>query len=156
MGEITPAHSIEDGVSDENLATFAALEESRKAGTLANTPEQDSAQAKKLVTTFTEKSADELGKMTKPALIKYMQEWHEHKDVIAEQTLEHKLALAERAALHGIPRRKDGTVIAQLLESNPEHPGSGIAYPLMDEDGDPRMSKGNKKRKPSQITRTDN
>jgi hypothetical protein len=160
MGNITDARaSVEHGVSSsENADTFAKLDQAREAGTLANSREQAPPDDKtpELKLSFAEKTADELEKLTKKELITYMQEWHEHKDVIAAEMAKHAAAMAQRAAIHGIPMRPRGEEIPMLLEANPDHPGRQIPYPLLDEDGEPRMSKGNKRRKPSIITRTDN
>jgi len=158
MGDMTPATGgIEHGVSSkENAATFAELDKEREAGTLADVPEFDSEPAEKLVLKFAEKSTEELEKLTKPKLIEYMKEWYANKDIIEAAQLKHATEMATRAAIHGIPMRPRGEAIPMLLEANPEHPGRQVPYPLLDEDGAPKMSKGNKKRKPTQITRTDN
>ena len=159
MGNITPVGqgSVEHGVSSkENASTFAELDSQREAGTLANTPEFDSGEQPKLVLDFTEKSKTELEKLTKAELITYMQEWHIHKDAIAEQMAKHAADMAARAAIHGIPLRPRGEVIPMLIEGNPDHPARQVPYELVDEDGEVRMSKGNKRRKPTPITRTDN
>ena len=159
MSNTIPANSsIAHGVSDDNADTFKALDAAREKGTLANSREQadPNVQAPVLKLSFQEKGADELEKLTKKELLTYMQEWHEHKDIIAEEMVRHAAVMAQQAAIHGIPMRPRGEVIPQLLEANPEHPGRQVPYPILDEDGEPRMTKGNKRQGPSPITRTDN
>ena len=158
MGDMIPANkSIQHGVtSDENAKTFNELDTAREAGTLANTPEFDQRATTKLVLKFNEKSEEELQKLTKADLITYMGDWYKHKDAIQAAQVKHAQDLATRAAIHGIPLRPRGEEIPMLKEGNPDHPGRQIPYNLYDEDGEPKMSKGNKRRKPSHITRTDN
>jgi len=161
MGNMTPVNpSVEHGVtSEENADLFKALEVKRQAGTLAGAREleaEGSAAAPELVLDFDEKDDAELAKMTKPALLEYMREWSKNADAIAEQKAEHAAKLAERAAIHGIPRGKVGEVITSMLENRADHPGRCVPYPLLNEEGEIRMTVGRRNRKPTAITRQDN
>lgn len=154
MSDMTPVHSAEYGTADENKELFAKLDQQREQGKLAEARElaPEGYEPPKLETIFEEKPEEELKKLTKEKLLEYMKEWSEAQDQIAAAKAEYAAKLAEQAAIHGIPRGKVGEPIQAMLENRPDHPGRRVPYPLMDEDGSPRVSKRRKK----PITRTDN
>jgi hypothetical protein len=150
--------SVQHGVSDDNADTFAKLDASREAGTLAGNRELAAegvvAESASSVV-FDEKTEEELMKLTKKEILAYAAALAKHNEALADEKAEQMAKAAEVSAIHGIPRGKVGEPIKHMLEGNPDHPGRGVPYPLLDEDGEPRMSKGNKKRPPSPITRAD-
>ena len=159
--------SVSHGVSsDENAATFAALDKAREAGTLAGNrelaPEGAALPTVEMTEVFAEKSEDELMKLTKRELLQYMADYHVASEKIASAKAEHMVKAAEVAAIHGIPRGKLGEAIEAMLEARPDHPGRGIPYPLLDEDGEPRVTLKARKRKGvitpagTAVTRMDN
>lgn len=166
MSNTIPVHSTELEQSEENAELFKQLDAKREAGTLAGTRELAVEGAEldlpTLELSFTEKTEAELEKMSKKDLLAYMAEWHQHAEKIAEARAEHAAKLAERAAIHGIPRGKIGEAIEAMLENRPDHPGRGIPYPLLDDDGNERVTKRARKHKGrvipkgTPVTRMDN
>jgi hypothetical protein len=165
---MTPVHkTVQVGISsEENADTFKKLDAAREAGDLAGSREL-AAEGATLPTTemrevFAEKSEKELMKLNKADLLKYAMDFAAAAEKIAEAKAEHAAQLAKVAAIHGIPRGKIGEAIEAMLESNPDHPGRGIPYPLVDEEGQPRVTAKDRRRKGvltpkgTAVTRMDN
>jgi hypothetical protein len=151
--------SVQHGVADANADTFKELEASREAGTLAGNRElaaEGTVAVAASSVVFDEKTEEELMKLTKKEILAYAADLAKHTEALADEKAENMAKAAEVSAIHGIPRGKVGEPIKGLLEGNPDHPGRGVPYALLDDDGEPRMSKGNKKRPPSPVTRADN
>jgi hypothetical protein len=153
--------SVQHGVTTEdNAKLFDKLESDRKAGKLANNRELAAegveAPSVEVDFHFEEKSAAELSKMSKQEVLAYISEFSENAEKLADAKAEHAAKLAEVAAIHGIPRGKLGEPIQAMLENRPDHPGRGVPYALLDDDGEPRMTRGRRGREPQPITRIDN
>ena len=166
MSDIQPVHkTVETELSAEDKSLYAELDKRRQDGALAGNREL-APEGFELPTVedldFKELSDEELGKLTKDKLLEYMRGYSEYLKKKAEIETAHAIKLAEVAAVHGIPRGKIGEPIQAMLENTPEHPGRGIPYPLLDEDGEPRVTQKDRRRngklfpKGTPVTRMDN
>lgn len=148
---MTPVHSKPVTLGDND--TFKELEQRRAAGTLGEGNAQPKAPVE--LPDFEEKSDDELAKLSKSDLIAYMKAKAAFDAAMAERERDDAISQARTAAVHKLPMTKKGSRLP-LADNHPDHPGSGVPYPLHDDEGNVRMTADTARRKGGPVTRQDN